>query len=116
MEFINNAKPASLLDCIIKLRVLADPIIGMEAGDRDDDVVSVRQVLAFLEGTIGGGHEHRSRSPGPVPPLSRCSPAATAAADSADRRLPRPILARLPAVVDQQRLHLASAVVATGLR
>jgi hypothetical protein len=54
MEFINNAQPASLLGCIIKLRVLADPIIGMEVGDRDDDVVSVRQVLAFLEGLTRG--------------------------------------------------------------
>jgi hypothetical protein len=55
MVFVNNAEPAPLLGCIIKLRVLADPDVGMEAGDRPDDVDSVRQVLAFLEGMAGSG-------------------------------------------------------------
>lgn len=55
MVFINNAPPTTLQGCAIKLRVLADPEVGMEVGQRDDDVVSVRAVLAFIEALAQGG-------------------------------------------------------------
>jgi hypothetical protein len=45
----NNTAPTTLTGAAIKLRVLADPAHGMEAGDREDDYVSLRQVLAFIE-------------------------------------------------------------------
>jgi hypothetical protein len=51
IEVINNTEPTTLAGCIAKLQYLGDPS-GMEAGDRDDDVVSVRQVCAFLELSI----------------------------------------------------------------
>jgi hypothetical protein len=35
--------------CVAKLRYLTDEEVGMEAGDREDDVPSLRQVLAFIE-------------------------------------------------------------------
>jgi hypothetical protein len=49
IEFINNTAPTTLAGAAIKLRVLADPAHGMEAGDRDDDYLSLRQILAFIE-------------------------------------------------------------------
>ncbi len=49
IEFINNTAPTTLEGAVIKLRVLASPERGMEAGDREDDYISLRQVLAFLE-------------------------------------------------------------------
>jgi hypothetical protein len=49
MEVLNARAPATLAGCVAKLRFLCDPEIGMEAGDREDDVPSLRQILAFLE-------------------------------------------------------------------
>jgi len=45
----NPPSTASLADCIVKLRTLADPDLGLAAGARDDDILSLRQVIAFLE-------------------------------------------------------------------
>jgi len=50
MEVMNSTKPTTLAGCVAKLRFLADEEIGMEGGGRGDDVPSLRQVLAFLEG------------------------------------------------------------------
>jgi len=33
----------------IKQRVLADPDNGMEAGDREDDLISLRQIRDFID-------------------------------------------------------------------
>jgi hypothetical protein len=33
---VNTTPPRSLGDCLAKLELLADPDIGMEAGDRED--------------------------------------------------------------------------------
>ncbi|MBO0734984.1 MAG: hypothetical protein J2P48_00215 [Alphaproteobacteria bacterium] len=46
---INNTPPASIGGCVTKLRALVNRELGGAAGDRDDDVTSLRQVLAFLE-------------------------------------------------------------------
>lgn len=46
---INATAPASLHDCAVKLRFLADPEVGIVVGERDDDVTALRQVLAFVE-------------------------------------------------------------------
>jgi hypothetical protein len=50
MEAINTTPTRSLADCVVKLKLLADPNIGIEAGDRPDDVPSLRQVIDFIEG------------------------------------------------------------------
>lgn len=47
--FINTTMPATLAGCAAKLRYLTHFEIGMAAGDRDDDCVSVQQILAFIE-------------------------------------------------------------------
>jgi hypothetical protein len=52
IEAINTRAPQSLGDCLVKLKLLADPDIGMEAGDREDDLLSLRQVVAFLDGVF----------------------------------------------------------------
>ncbi|HZK89969.1 MAG TPA: hypothetical protein VFC56_07485 [Stellaceae bacterium] len=54
MEVMNSTKPTTLAGCAAKLRFLTDEEIGMEVGDREDDVPSLRQVLAFLERGSGG--------------------------------------------------------------
>jgi hypothetical protein len=48
MGEIAATPPASVADCVVKLRRLADPELGIDAGDRDDDVSSLRQVIGFL--------------------------------------------------------------------
>ena len=48
---INTEPPTSTDDCVVKLRLLADCELGMAAGDRDDDYTSLRQVIAFLDGS-----------------------------------------------------------------
>jgi hypothetical protein len=53
--FLNATMPKTLAGCVAKLRHLTDPEIGMEAGDREDDVPSLRQVLAFIEAELGNG-------------------------------------------------------------
>jgi hypothetical protein len=53
-EIINATEPTTLAGCAAKLRFLADPEIGMAVGDREDDVPSMRQVLAFIEQLAGG--------------------------------------------------------------
>jgi hypothetical protein len=49
---INTRAPQSLGDCLVKLKLLADPGLGIEAGDREDDMISLRQVVAFLDGVL----------------------------------------------------------------
>ena len=46
---INTSSPASADDCAVKLRLLLDPGRGMAVGDDPVDLVSLRQVAAFLE-------------------------------------------------------------------
>lgn len=46
---INNTPPGSLADCVRKLHLLANREFGGAAGDRDDDITSLRQVITFLE-------------------------------------------------------------------
>ena len=41
--------PSSLAEAAIKLRRLADPEIGLDAGESEEDALSVRQVLAFID-------------------------------------------------------------------
>jgi hypothetical protein len=52
--WIATTAPATLADAAIKLRRLADPVIGVDAGESADgsDGVSVRQVLAFIEAQL----------------------------------------------------------------
>jgi len=56
IEIINNTAPTTLFGAAIKLRVLADPDHGMEAGDREDDWISLRQVRDFIEREVAAGH------------------------------------------------------------
>lgn len=49
---INGTPPTSLHDCVVKLRFLADPDVGIIIGAREDDVPALRQVLAFLEAQL----------------------------------------------------------------
>jgi hypothetical protein len=46
---ILSSPPVSIASAIIKLRLLADPNIGIENGGQPEDAEAVRQVLAFLE-------------------------------------------------------------------
>ena len=55
MDRIADTPPASLAGCAIKLRTLLHPEIGMESGDNEHDLPSLRQVLAFLERGDEGG-------------------------------------------------------------
>ena len=49
LKLINTRRPASLSDCIIKLRTLVDRKLGGDyIGDRDHDFGALRQVIAFL--------------------------------------------------------------------
>jgi hypothetical protein len=49
MTLINNTAPTTFAGCAVKLRFLTDDEVGIGAGDRDDDVPSLRQVLTFVE-------------------------------------------------------------------
>jgi hypothetical protein len=49
IETINSTSPSTLAGCVVKLQYLCDPEIGMEVGDREGDVPSLRQVLAFID-------------------------------------------------------------------
>ena len=49
MTIINATMPKTLAGCAAKLRFLTHFEVGMAAGDREDDCVSVQQVLAFVE-------------------------------------------------------------------
>jgi hypothetical protein len=53
--YIAKLAPDSLIGAAVKLRRLADPEVGLEAGDNDDDVGSVRQILAIVERSIAPG-------------------------------------------------------------
>jgi hypothetical protein len=55
MTFLNATMPKTFAGCMAKLRFLANEEVGMEAGDREDDVPSLRQVLAFIEAELGNG-------------------------------------------------------------
>ena len=63
MAILNATVPTTLAGCLAKLRFLCDAENGMETGDREDDVLSLRQVLAFLESAEGVS------APDPVPAL-----------------------------------------------
>lgn len=54
---ILNTAPTSMVDVAVKLRLIADPAIGLEVGDRPDggDVRAIRQVLAFVESRLAAG-------------------------------------------------------------
>lgn len=54
MTYLNTTMPKTLAGCAAKMRFLANTEVGMEAGDRDDDYVSLRQVLAFIESELAG--------------------------------------------------------------
>jgi hypothetical protein len=51
IEFINTTPPRTMAGVVIKLRVLAHPEHGFEAGPRWDecDLLSLRQVTDFIE-------------------------------------------------------------------
>lgn len=55
IELIQSTPPQSLAGCAVKLRFLTDEEVGLEFGDREDDVQSLRQVLAFIEAAIMPG-------------------------------------------------------------
>jgi len=48
-NWINGAAPATLVEAAVKLRRLADPQTGLEAGAAEGDIPSIRQVLALIE-------------------------------------------------------------------
>jgi hypothetical protein len=54
-DAIMSSPPVSIASAIIKLRLLADPNIGIENGGQPEDAEAVRQVLAFLETQAGAG-------------------------------------------------------------
>lgn len=49
MAVLNTTPPKTLSGCVAKLRFLTDDEVGMSAGEREDDVPSLRMVLAFIE-------------------------------------------------------------------
>src|ERR1041384_5619091 len=49
IEFINTTPPRTMAGVLIKLKVLAHPEHGFEAGERGDDLISLRQVVDFIE-------------------------------------------------------------------
>jgi hypothetical protein len=51
-ETIATSEPQTLAGAAVKLRRLLDPELGLEAGDRESDVPSLRQVLALIEREI----------------------------------------------------------------
>ena len=51
LEFINTTPPRTMAGALIKLKVLAHPEHGFEAGERGDDLISLRQVAEFIERT-----------------------------------------------------------------
>ena len=53
-DAILSSPPVSIASAIIKLRLLADPDIGIENGGQPQDAEAVRQVLAFLETSADG--------------------------------------------------------------
>lgn len=55
MDRIAMTPPASLAGCAVKLRTLWHPEIGIEAGDNEHDLPSLRQVLALIEQKDEGG-------------------------------------------------------------
>jgi hypothetical protein len=54
-DFIDQTRPAGLAGAAVKLRLLADEEIGMAAGENQDELASLRQVLEFVEREAGGG-------------------------------------------------------------
>jgi hypothetical protein len=48
-EVIASTQCASLAGAAVKLRRLADPALGIEAGNAQSDIVSLRHVLAVVE-------------------------------------------------------------------
>ena len=59
-DVINAAPPESLRDCVLKLRILAD---GIAMTERNNDRISLRQVIAFLErGSLNPPHASSLKS------------------------------------------------------
>jgi hypothetical protein len=54
-EWIATTAPTAFAEVAVKLRRLADPKLGIETGASEEDPVSVRQVLAFIEAALGEG-------------------------------------------------------------
>jgi len=48
-DFIDQTRPVGLAGAAVKLRLLADEEIGMAAGENQDELASLRQVLEFVE-------------------------------------------------------------------
>jgi hypothetical protein len=51
---ITLSPPVSLVSALVKLRLLSDPDIGLAAGEGENDVASVQQVLGLVERVAGG--------------------------------------------------------------
>ena len=77
IPFINSTPPKTLLGAAIKMSVLAAPSYGMEAGDREDDYLSLRQLAEFLARESGlppvdngddGDEEDEEEAAPPAPP------------------------------------------------
>lgn len=52
-DFIAETPPASLADVAVKLRRMCDATVGIIAGHNRGDLVSLLQILAFVEGLAG---------------------------------------------------------------
>jgi hypothetical protein len=48
MILIGRTPPETVADCVGKLGVLAHRDLGIEAGDHEDDITSLRQVIDYL--------------------------------------------------------------------
>ena len=51
-KWIAVTAPSTLAEVATKLRRLADPEIGIGVGDAEEDAISVRQMLAFIEAKL----------------------------------------------------------------
>src|ERR1700719_1701497 len=52
---ITLSPPVSLVSAMVKLRLLADPDLGLENNEGINDVASLRQALALVERVAGDG-------------------------------------------------------------
>jgi hypothetical protein len=59
VRIIMETPPASLPGAAVKLRLLADPEIGLEIGHGEEDAQVIRQVLALIEALPGQPREAR---------------------------------------------------------
>jgi hypothetical protein len=54
-DLIVSSPPVSLASAAVKLRLLCDPDIGLDAGGNEEDVEAVRQVFGLVERVVGDG-------------------------------------------------------------